>query len=586
MADPTPKEIGELVQELEQEWAALRAAQTTLKEFYLGQHIVEVPKTKVLGVESEAVTAMTGMEVVRRLKGLFGYGEFQVDPAGIGSEARRAAEDVAKFQNAFFPWREDRTHEDTWDLAKDDILWQKVAFTLTLPLFKQYTIEAGYPEREAYKNDRAFNKARDEWLTEQPVPISHKHIPASQALVLLTGDVGIERGVVVNDVSGARVKRLWPDASIAKGMGEAELAKKYRIITYVDSTYCTYAYVGEGGNRVGPIVWGAKGGEVLDSWPHKMGVCPLVMGCGQLTSAPELENRYRCVLDDLMSIAKARDFLWSRQLMQVKIDALNYLFIKSAPNSGVSSREVVTLDQSGPLQLLEGEEPGRWPTAPLQAEAEALEQKMTFQLQRLALTDVLRGLGGKDQSGISYKLMRDAAQNEWTPLGGHLADFRRRQAQMVARAVIALGEPVYIRNSTKDGTERVGCTPELAKDRLEDIHILLNPSFPEDRAADLDACATAIGMGLPQTWAYENLLNESEPQKLQDQAIVEKLVMMASDQLVQEALARAGLKVQQAQGMTPLQVQEATPAASPGLQQAIEGMTQGQAQVPEGGPVV
>ncbi len=586
MAGPSLKEIGELVSTLEQEWDPLKALDTTRTDFYLGQHQIEVPDLKILGVTPEAVTANTGMEVIRRLKGLFGYGQYQVNPSGNGAEPRREAEKFATFLNSIFPCLEDITQEDTWDLIKEDILRLGRAWSLTLPLFKRYTKEYGYPQRDDFKNDRTYNKNRAEWVEVQKPPISHRHIAASDVMALLTGDVGVERGVVVNLSSGARLKRLWPDASVVKAMGQEEEAKKYRIVTYVDATYCTYAYLGEKGAHLGPVSWGVKGGELLDSWPHKMGVCPLVLHVGQLTSDPRLEYRFRCVIDDILGIGVALDRLWTRQLTQVKIDGLNFMYIEAKAGSGVDQREVINLDTSGPLALREGEKPGRFPTSPVSPEGESLYAKMIQQKERLALTDVMRGLGGKDQSGISYKLMRDAAQSEWTPVGGHMADGRRRQAQMVGRAVMALDEAVYVRNSTKDGTERIGCTPELAKDRLEDIHIMLNPEFPEDRVGDLDATAKALELGLPPTWAYENLLNEPEPQKVQDQAAIERIVAAATEQLIQEAIDRMKIARQQAAIATPLQVQEAMPTLSPGLQQAIQGMGQPPPAIgPEGLPV-
>lgn len=582
MAEPSTKEIAELCTALEEEWGPFAPVDKLRTDFYLGRHQIEVPDLKILGLEPEVVTANTGMEVIRRLKGLFGYGELQVDPAGVGADPRRDAETFARWLNALFPCLEDMTQEDTWDLVKEDVLRLGRAWTLTLPLFKRYTVDAGYPDRKDYKTDKAFNKGRGEWLELQKPPISHRHMPATQVRALLTGDVGVERGVVVTEVSGSRIKRLWPGSAIATKIGEdkAELAKKFRIVTYVDDTYCCYAYTGEEGRHIGPVTWGQIQGEMLDSWPHKMGVCPLVLHVGQLTSESALVDRFRCVIDDILGIGVAGDRLLSRQLMQVKVDGLNLMYIET--KDSMKEDRTFKLNMDGPTVFFEGEKPGRFEPSPTHPEAESLYAKLMTHKERLALTDAMRGIGGADQSGISYKLMRDAAQSEWTPMGGHMADGRRRQAQMCARAVMALGEPVYVRESTKDKTERVGATPELVKDRLEDIHIMLNPEFPEDRAGDLDAVQKAVNLGLSLAWGLENIMQLAEPQKAIDEGIAEKVVMAASDQLVQSALEQLALKRQQAQGMTPLDVEKAIPNASEGLAAYLQGMGQPPAPVGAG----
>jgi hypothetical protein len=589
MAEPSLPEIRELRTTLEAEWSALRAIDVKLTAFYYGEHEIEVPEAKVLGMEPEVITAHTGMEVIRRLKGLYGYGEFEVNPAGMGTKPKREAEKLASFLNAVFPCLEDMTQEDTWDLVKEDVLRLARAWTLTLPRFKQYTVDEGFPARTDYESDKAYNTARDEWVKGQKPPISHRHIPASQVMAVLSGDTGVDQGICEYLETGKTIVKLWPKSEIAAQIeiDAKKKAQRYLILCYVDDRWCSYVYLGQQAQGLATSTSGLGGGEILDAWEHKMGVCPLVLHSGQLTSDPRLEYRFHSVLADIMGPAVARDKLWSRQMTQIKVDALSFVTLQSSDEGSLDKkRPAFKLSTDGPTFLWKDEKLSRLEPSAQHPEAENLEQKLTIQMQRLALTDVMRGIGGTDQSGIHYKLMRDAAQSEWTPMGDHLADGRRREGQMVARAIIALGEPVYVRKSTKDGTEQCGATPELVRDRLEDIHMTLNPEFPEDREGDLEAAGKAQAQGLPPTWIYEKLLRESEPEKLMEQALIEEYLLGAGRQaLLDQAMVRAQLKRQAQEGMSPLDVMTEMPNLSPGLQGAIQQTVMPPAMPTEPAPV-
>jgi hypothetical protein len=494
------------------------------------------------------------------------------------------------------PITEDDCGEDTWDLTMEDaIRSNKGGYTLTLPLFKRYTKEYGYPKQDEGESDKAYNKRVADWRESARIPISHMHIPASQVLPLMSGDSGITRAFVRTEKIGFEVARQWPDTDLGKKCKEnkEEGAKKHTILTYVDEHWVAYIAQGKEGWKVGPIRMGSISGEILDSWPHKMRVCPLAITLGDITSDPRPQYRMKSRLYDVMPLAKEQDRLWSRQLTMIKVMALSSPIVKTTEEQGARTEAPgrrISLSSGEPISLYKDEEVLPPLQYPLQPEAEALGAKLAQQIERLSLVDVLRGITGADQSGIAIHYRTQAAQSEYTPLGEHLADGRRRQAQMVLRAVIALGEEVKVTRSKPEGEEKVSCTPELAERHLNNVHIELNPSFPEDRGADLDNVGKAIELGYPREKAWEKFADETEPQKLMDEAIASEWLWTAGKAaLEREALKRADLLAAQEQLMAPSQAVGMMGELPPGLQSALGqqgmGLTPGPTTPPGPGMV-
>ena len=140
---------------------------------------------------------------------------------------------------------------------------------------------------------------------------------------------------------------------------------------------------------------------------------------------------------------------------------------------------------------------------------------------------------------------------------------------MICRAVMALGEAVVVRRSTKEGIETLEATPEMVKDKLNDIHVDRSPQLPEEKGDDLDAMKKAIDLGFAWEWAAEELVGITEPAKRLDEGIVSRWMQDAGMAALQrEALQRADLLQEAEEGLLPSEVDMT--GLPPGLQRALQ----------------
>lgn len=571
---PSVSEIVALTKSLEHYWAERLKLDEEEQDFINGTHMIETPDTRVLGLDPEAITLGIGAETVRHIKGLFPYGEYVVAPQGLGDKPKRDAEKVAAFLNAVTQALEDDGCEDTRDLRDDDAISHGRACTVTLPIFKRYSREYGHPVQTDGETDKEFNKRVAVWRQTARIPISHRHYPINQCLPLVSGKYGVVKAVIKSEEVGSDIADQWPKSQFAQSIKPEDKAKKWTILLYLDEFWCAYIWGGKEGSGIGPVHWGNQAGEVLDSWQHKMGVCPLNLTVGELTPDPRPAYRYKSRIYDLMPLGKARDRLASRQLTAVKVQALVPPVLKTKEVYGAgteSPNRVIEFHHDGvPTSLFADEELLQPLNYPLQAEGESLDLKLREQIQRHSYTDVIAGIGGGDQSGIQFLYRSKAAQNVFTPLGQHLADGTRRDGQMILRAVIALGEPVDVRKSNAEGVETVGVTPELAQRFLEDVHVDRTPTFPEDEGRDLENVGKAISLGYPEPRAWQRFGHETEPEKLFEEKLVWQWLSEAgAAAMTQEALMRADLLAQEAETMNPAELAGVMPQLPLGLQQAL-----------------
>src|SRR4030042_281425 len=447
---PSVGDIASLKTSLEKYWGGRLVLDKGERDFINGEAPIEAPDTRVLGMEPEGVSLGTGAEVVRHIKGLFPFGNYIVAPQGKSPEAKHHAEQVASFLNAVTQALEDDCGEDTRDLRDDDVISHGRGATVTLPLFRRYTDEYGYPKQAEGENDKSFNKRVDAWKKTAAIPISHRHYSIAQCLPLRSSKHGIRKAIVKSLESGADIKENWPDSVFARNMKPGEEANRYEILLYLDEQWCAYAWTGQEG-------LGSTGqpGEILDSWQHKMGVCPFNLTVGEITPDTDPKHHYKSRIYDLMPLAVGRDRIASRGMTMIKVQALVPPIFKTKEvyqqGAEMPNRQIVLKNDGNPASLFAEEDLTQPLQYPLQPEVEAMDEKLKEQIQRHSYTDVIAGIGGGDQSGIHFLYRSKAAQNVFTPLGQHLADGTRRDGQLLLRAVIALGEEVAVRRSTKDG---------------------------------------------------------------------------------------------------------------------------------------
>jgi len=583
---PSPTDIAALKTSLEKYWGGRLSLDKEERDFINGEHMIEAPDTRVLGMEPEAVTLGIGAEVVRHIKGLFPYGNYIVAPQGKGPAELRHAEQVASWLNAVTQALEDDCGDDTRDLRDDDVISHGRGGTVTLPLFKRYTDDFGYPKQDDGESDKDFNKRVAMWKKTAALPISHRHYPIVQCLPLRSGKHGIRKAIIKSMESGADIKENWPDSAFAQAMKPAQAANRYEILLYLDEEWCAYVWTGHEGQGGGS---GGQPGEILDSWQHKMGVCPFNLTVGEITPDPDPKHHYKSRIYDLMPLAVARDKISSRGMTMIKVQALVPPIFKTkevySQGAEMPNRKIEMKNDGNPVSLFADEELAQPLQYPLQPEVEAMDEKLREQIQRHSYTDVIAGIGGSDQSGIHFLYRSKAAQNVFTPLGQHLADGTRRDGQMLLRAVIALGEEVAVRRSTKDGVEDVSLTPDLAQRFLNDIHVDRTPVFPEDESRDLDNVGKATQMGYPWPKAWQRFGHETEPENLFEESLIcEYLTGAGKEALQQEALRRADLLQAQEETMLPAELAETMPNLPPGLQRALVQPEMPPGSIPEGVP--
>ena len=567
---PSVGDIAALKTSLETYWGERIALDKEERDFINGEHQIEAPDTKVLGMEPEVVSLGTGAEVVRHIKGLFPYGNYIVAPQGKGPDPKRHAEQVASWLNAVTQTLEDDCGEDTRDLRDDDVISHGRGGTVTLPLFKRYTDDYGYPKQDKGETDKEFNKRVATWKKTAAIPISHRHHPIPQCLPLRSAKHGVRKVIIKSMESGADIKENWPDSEFAKAMKPSQEANRYEILLYLDQEWCAYVWTGQEGKASSS----SQVGEILASWQHKMGVCPFNLTVGEITPDPTPKHRYKGRLYDLMPLAKGRDKLASRGMTMVKVQALVPPIFKTkevySQGAEMPNRKIEMRNDGNPVSLFADEELLQPLQYPLQPEVEAMDEKLREQIQRHSYTDVIAGIGGSDQSGVQFLYRSKAAQNVFTPLGQHLADGTRRDGQMLLRAVIALGEEVSVRRSTKDGVEDVSLTPELAQQFINDIHVDRTPVFPEDESRDLDNVGKATEMGYPWPKAWQRFGHETEPEALFEESLIwEYLTGAGKEALQREALRRADLLQAEAETMQPAELAGVMPGLPPGLQTAL-----------------
>ncbi len=472
---------------------------------------------------------------------------FHAEPPTLTTEDARAAEDVEKFLAAVF--EQQLLANDFWPSVGREVLIYGRAFVKAMPMPSMWTIQEGYPVRNKSESAKKYLKRITKWKEEEgKFPFVIKHVPTLNILPMLDA----------NDNVIATIEQKWVTARmLAEEMksekvrelitnGGIEWHDELPVIEYVDGEHVAYFLGGitprERMNREETILDRTKEYDLLRTWKHGLGKCPVVMITGVKTELPEYEWRFKGFLHDAKDALLTYDFLLSRLATMVYAYYLpSYSWRIAATSAHFQGRERPTMNVNlGGVTVVYADEILETLSYPTDLpDAGDLLQQVDDVIQRHTLEDVLFGRVQGSAPAFQVALRINVAKSKLVPIAQHMANGMTQVMRLLLRGVQTIGETIVVQN------EKI--TPTMAKKYQDRVTTRIEPKSPVDRNQDIGSASMALEFGLPWDWIAENILGIENPASLRLQKDILEIENMpqVKERLMADALEQLDALIQE-----------------------------------------
>ncbi len=472
---------------------------------------------------------------------------FHASPPSLTTEDKRHAEDVERFLAAVF--EQQLLANDFWPSVGREVLIYGRAFIKAMPMPAMWTIQEGYPVRKKSETAKKYLERVKSWKEEEgKFPFVIKHVPTLNILPMLDA----------NDNVIATIEEKWVTARLlADEMGAETVADLLRhgslqwydelpVIEYVDGDHVAYFLGGttprERMSREETIYDRVKEYELLRTWKHGLGKCPVVMIVGVKTELPEFEWRYKGFLHDAKDALLTYDFLLSRLATMVYAYYLpSYSWQIAATSAHFQGRErpVMNVNLGGVTVVYADEQLDVLPYPTDLPDANDLLAQVDDVIQRHTLEDVLFGRVAGTAPAFQVALRINVAKSKLVPIAQHMANGMTQVMRLLLRGVQTIGEKVSVQDDS--------ITVAMAKKYQERITTQIEPKSPIDKNQDIGSASMALEFGLPWDWIAENILGIEDPATLRLQKDILEIENMpqVKERLMADALEQLDVLIQE-----------------------------------------
>ncbi len=472
---------------------------------------------------------------------------FHAEPPSLSTEDARAAESVEKFLAAVF--EQQLLANDFWPSVGREVLIYGRAFIKAMPMPAMWTIQEGYPVRKNEESAKKYLARVKSWKEEEgKFPFVIKHVPTLNVLPMLDA----------NDNVIATIEEKWVTARLLADEMDSQQVKELLewgaidwydelpIIEYVDGEHVAYFLGGttprERLTREETIYDRVKEYDLLRTWKHGLGKCPVVMITAIKTELPEFEWRFKGFLHDAKDALLTYDFLLSRLATMVYANYLpSYSWKIAATSAHFQGRErpVMNVNIGGVTVIYADEELNVLPYPKDLPDANDLLAQVDDVIQRHTLEDVLFGRVAGSAPAFQVALRINVAKSKLVPIAQHMANGMTQVMRLLLRGVQTIGEKVVVQNESISLSQ--------AKKYQERITTQIEPKSPVDKNQDIGSAAMALEFGLPWDWVATNVLGIEDPATLRLQKDILEIENMpqVKERLMADALEQLDVLIQE-----------------------------------------
>ncbi len=243
---------------------------------------------------------------------------WHVDPIDLTTLARRDAETIERA--LAFVYQQQLLGNDFWPSCGRDVLTYARGFLKIMPLASAWTIQEGYPVRNARESASVYLARIRDWKErEAKFPFIIQHIPAIAILAQLDNNDHVMATIEEKWVT-AKVLADEMDSAYVKQLLDNDTLKWYDelpVVEYIDGEWVGYFLSGTEPRRRDDVEFFfnyKRTGQYrqLRVWRHNLGKHPIVLIPGIRTELPELDMRFKSFLADAVDAFEMYDFLLSR----------------------------------------------------------------------------------------------------------------------------------------------------------------------------------------------------------------------------------------------------------------------------------
>ena len=449
-----PKEITQLANELEHEFYGAQQAEDRRLE-----QILQRKSPTASGHKNEAVqrisTGYAALTVMQSFSLLT-----QPPFAHVKSPTTEYDKDAEKVESALSGWAS-RYYSKVWIPGVYDFVWAGRAFWCV------------WPDPSMWGGDRGFSRYDDEPETdylkrvksmkENVTPIRWRHADVRNTWPTFDDDDSIDQ-VVERFVMRTRNAKTRYNIDIPDKK-DREMVTLYR---YTDQDYtCTVLALGKDDQRI------------VHEYEHGLGVNPFVMARAPLQAPLDDGMLSHGALYHTKDIMDVLDSLISDVNYTVKEDVRSKYTVTLSQDRPPGPDGALKIDLNEPIdkpvRLVEGETLGRMPPVETNMDVWRLFQALQSITQTTAITPVLLGLLGSDQSGVLYNTAAQYAQRQYGPATAVLEEAAKGIARRWCRSVYkGLGEPVTVYADSGAESLKHTVTPKLAETFENRIQTTIN----------------------------------------------------------------------------------------------------------------
>jgi len=500
---------------------------------------------------------------------------FHCEPVTLTTEDARESEEVERFLAAVF--EQQLLGNDFWPSVGREVLIYGRAFIKAMPMPTIWTIQEGYPVRNKTESAKKYLKKVEKWKAEEAnFPFVIKHIPTISILPMLDAQdnvvATIEQKWVLSKLLAEDMKS--PHVAELLKQGTLKWYDELPVVEYTDTEYVSYFLGGttprERLNREDNeniIFEYTSEYELLRTWKHGLGKCPIVMIVGEKTEIPEFEHRFKGFLNDAKDALLTYDFLLSRLATMVYAYYLpSYQWRIAATSAHFQGRERPEMEvKLGGVTVTYADEelsvlsyPDNLP------DAGQLLSEVDDVIQRHTLEDVLFGRVAGSAPAFQVALRINVAKSKLTPISQHMANGLTNVMRLLLRGVQTVGESVTVQD------EKI--TVSLAKKYQNRITTQIEPKSPVDKSQDIGSASMALEFGLPWDWIAEHILGIEDPASLRLQKDILEIENMpqVKERLMADALEQLDVLIQEEEFEDTEGIDLS--ALPPAFGEALEGM--------------
>ncbi len=497
------------------------------------------------------------------------------EPPTLTTEDAREAEDVERFLAAVF--EQQLLANDFWPSVGREVLIYGRAFIKAMPMPTVWTIQQGYPVRNKSESAKKYLDRIKKWKeTEGKFPFVIRHVPTISILPMLDADDNV---VATIEQKWVMAKQLAEDMKSAKvrellDHGTLKWYDELPVIEYIDSEHVAYFLGGttprERLNREDNeniIFEYTAAYDLLRTWKHGLGKCPVVMITGEKTEIPEFEYRFKGFLNDAKDALLAYDFLLSRLATMVYAYYLpSYRWQIAATSAHFQGRErpEMEIKLGGVTVTYADEELSVLPYPTDLPDAGQLLSEVDSVIQRHTLEDVLFGRVQGSAPAFQVALRINVAKSKLTPIALHMANGLTNVMRLLLRGVQTIGETIHVQDEE--------ITTRIAKKYQDRVTVQIEPKSPVDKNQDIGSASMALEFGLPWDWIAEHILGIEDPASLRLQKDILEIEQMpqVKERLMADALEQLDVLIQEEEYKDTENIDLS--ALPPAFGEALEGL--------------